>query len=105
MQAKEKRIKILDLQDYHCKKCEFYGKSYKYCISNCLIGKEIYQLGIKLFENEANDKIKRREKWKEHCRKAVVMREQGMSYYQISKILDCDSGSLYKYLKKSDFYN
>ncbi|AMR06111.1 hypothetical protein BK742_03925 [Bacillus thuringiensis serovar pingluonsis] len=104
MQAKEKRIKILDLQDQHCKKCSSYEKTYKYCINKCKIGKEIYQLGIKLFESEAKERIRTQEKWKEICRKAIIMREEGMSYYRISKILDCDSGSLYKYLKKS-FYN
>ncbi|WP_410491863.1 hypothetical protein QMA40_30160 (plasmid) [Bacillus thuringiensis] len=105
MQAKEKRIKILDLQDQHCKRCNYYERTYKFCVNKCKIGNEIYQLGIRLFENEANERREKRERWKEICRRAITMREEGMSYYRIAKILDCDSGSLYKYLKKENEKN
>ncbi|PGQ44800.1 MULTISPECIES: zinc-finger domain-containing protein [Bacillus cereus group] len=104
MKAKEKRVQILDLQDQHCHECEHRTKPHEYCISNCEIGREIQQLGTELFKEHAKRQTQTKEKWDERCRKAVAMKEEGISYYQISKILDCDSGSLYKYLKKRGLY-
>ncbi|WP_370458138.1 helix-turn-helix domain-containing protein [Bacillus sp. AR18-7] len=44
--------------------------------------------------------LETRKKWERLCKEAIILRKKGMSYYKISKKLNCGSSSLYKYFKK-----
>ncbi|MED3095708.1 zinc-finger domain-containing protein, partial [Bacillus thuringiensis] len=45
MNKRETRIRILDLQDQYCMGCKHYNGVRTYCMDDCKIGKELYQLG------------------------------------------------------------
>jgi hypothetical protein len=44
MNKRETRIRILDLQDQYCMGCKHYNGVRTYCMDDCKIGKELYQL-------------------------------------------------------------
>ncbi|AOM14291.1 hypothetical protein [Bacillus thuringiensis] len=46
MNAKETRIQIINIQEQHCRRCEYLFGSYQHCIENCEWGKAVYQLRI-----------------------------------------------------------
>ncbi|PEZ37188.1 hypothetical protein CN345_11070 [Bacillus thuringiensis] len=59
MNLKEKRIRILDLQDQHCQICEYQMKPLKACIQqHCEIGKELKDLAIVLVTEEKGKNLK-----------------------------------------------
>lgn len=100
MNPKEKRIRILDLQDQYCKTCEYQMHPLKECIQmhNCTVGKEFKFLTKDLFIESKGKKTK--EEWDEICRQAVELKEQGFGAGSISKKLGCSRSTLYEQLKK-----
>lgn len=94
MNAKEARIKILNIQDVHCKNCEYRYRQLDHCSSNCTIGKEIIKLGVFLGGKEEVQKRKRKtkEEWDRICVKAAAMREDGMTYTSIAKFFGMAEG-------------
>lgn len=100
MNPKEKRIRILDLQDQYCQTCEYQMRSLKECIQihNCMVGKEFQFLTKDLFIESKGQKTK--EEWDEVCRQAVALKEQGFGAGSISKKLDCSRSTLYDQLKR-----
>lgn len=58
MNKRETRIRILDMQDQHCMGCQYHNSVRTYCIDDCRIGKEIYQLGTGLIFDEKEPKKK-----------------------------------------------
>ncbi|TXR63087.1 hypothetical protein DN395_14305 [Bacillus sp. AR18-7] len=75
-------------------------ESYEYCVKNCKIGRGIKLLGLKLSKESNYKMLETRKKWERLCKEAIILRKKGMSYYKISKKLNCGSSSLYKYFKK-----
>ncbi|PHG57745.1 hypothetical protein [Bacillus toyonensis] len=70
MNAKETRILIINIQEQHCRGCEYLFGSYQHCIKNFECGKEVYQLG-KHLSGEENVRAKRQFK-KESATKITV---------------------------------
>ncbi|MGI8363141.1 zinc-finger domain-containing protein [Bacillus cereus] len=58
MNKDEMSIRILDLQDQHCMDCNYHTSVHTYCINDCGIGKEIYQLGTELILTKRTRKEK-----------------------------------------------
>ncbi|WP_244306144.1 hypothetical protein [Bacillus cereus] len=52
MNAKETRIQIINIQEQHCRGCEYLFGSYQRCINTCEQGKEVYHLGKSLSREE-----------------------------------------------------
>lgn len=102
MKNKEKRIRILDLQDQYCQTCEYRMKPLKECIQHCVIGQELRMLASGLFRNHKGQKS--REEWDEICRKAAKLYEQGLGTSMITKILSCPSSTLREQLKKRELW-
>ncbi|MEC3018123.1 hypothetical protein P9Z80_12600 [Bacillus cereus] len=94
MNAKEARIKILDIQDRYCKNCESQYQQLDHCSSNCTIGKELIKLGVFLGGKEEAQKRRRKtkEEWNRICVKAAAMREDGMTYTAIAKYFGIADG-------------
>ncbi|ANS50875.1 hypothetical protein PVK73_28055 [Bacillus thuringiensis] len=98
MNGKEKRIRILDIQDQHCQPCEFQMKPLKECMQHCEVGLELKKLARELFEENKGRKPK--EEWDEICRQAAKLYEQGFGTTVITKTLGCPSSTLREQLKK-----
>ncbi|ACM16008.1 conserved hypothetical protein (plasmid) [Bacillus cereus Q1] len=100
--SKTVRIKIIDLQDHHCNRCEYQYKP-SHCLHNCDIGKQINKLGTALGGTYVGDKPKRRTKveWDVLCEKTLKMLESGMTKVQIAKELGIrDPSYISEQLKK-----
>ncbi|MBG9612211.1 hypothetical protein [Bacillus cereus] len=100
MNSREKRIRILDLQDKYCQTCEYTMQPLKECIQihQCKIGKEFKSLTKDLFVESKGRKTK--EEWDKVCRQAVELEGQGFGAISISKQLSCSRSTLYEQLKK-----
>ncbi|MGG1151509.1 hypothetical protein [Bacillus wiedmannii] len=98
MNKRETRIRILDLQDQHCIGCHYHNSVRTYCIVDCRIGKEIYQLGTGLIFDEKEPKRKR--KWDHICQQALELRSKGYTYKKIAHQLECHVSSLRKQLNQ-----
>ncbi|MEX0417955.1 hypothetical protein [Bacillus sp. C30] len=98
MNPKEKRIRILDLQDQYCQACECQMKPLKECIQHCVVGQELKTLTKGLFAESKKQKTK--EEWDEICRQAAKLYEQGIGTIVISKKLGCPASTLRDNLKK-----
>ncbi|PYE87785.1 hypothetical protein [Bacillus sp. 196mf] len=98
MNGKEKRIRILDIQDQYCHTCDYQMKPLKECIQHCAIGMELRELATALFEEHRGKKS--REEWDEICRQAAKLYEQGFGTTMITKTLSCPSSTLREQLKK-----
>ncbi len=92
------RIRILDLQDQHCMGCNHHTSAHTYCIDDCRIGKEIYQLGTGLIFDEKDQKRKVKLKWDQICQQALVLRSKGYTYKKTAQQLGCHVSSLRKQL-------
>ncbi|PGS83531.1 hypothetical protein COC69_02045 [Bacillus cereus] len=100
MNKKEKRIRILNLQDYHCHMCENKMKPLKICIKCCEVGKELNRLGREIFEINSRV-IKNREQWDNMCEKAEALsKAEGMTFTGIAEQLGCSRTTLREQLKK-----
>ena len=97
MNGKEKRIRILDIQDQHCQPCEFQMKPLKECMQHCEVGLELKKLARELVEENKGRKPK--EEWDEICRQAAKLYEQGFGTTMITKTLGCPSSTLREQLK------
>ncbi|MGE6964196.1 hypothetical protein ACQKIW_31070 [Bacillus thuringiensis] len=96
---KEKRIRILDLQDQYCQICEYQMKPLKVCVQqHCEIGKELKNLAAVLV-TERKEK-KSRESWDDICKQAATLYKQGFGLTHISKELSCSRSTLREQLKK-----
>ncbi|HDR5353979.1 TPA: helix-turn-helix domain-containing protein [Bacillus thuringiensis] len=100
MNARDKRIRILNLQDQYCKKCGYSLDPYQYCIQYCKIGKELIKLNKKVFGVPLERKETPEEKWDKRCKQAVDLYERGMEYPVIAKQIGCHVSGLYRELKK-----
>lgn len=98
MKNKEKRIRILDLQDQYCQTCEYRMKLLKECVQHCAIGQELKMLASGLFRKHKEQKS--REEWDEICGQAAKLYEQGFGTIMITKVLSCPSSTLREQLKK-----
>ncbi|MCT1383513.1 hypothetical protein [Bacillus sp. p3-SID196] len=94
MNAKEARITILNIQDVHCKNCEYRYRQLDHCSSNCPIGKELIKLGVYLGGKDEVQRRKRKtkEEWDRICVKAAAMREDGMTYTAIARYFGMSEG-------------
>ncbi|MCU5601242.1 MULTISPECIES: zinc-finger domain-containing protein [Bacillus cereus group] len=100
MNKRETRIRILDLQDQYCMECQHNNGVRTYCMDDCKIGKEIYQLGTELIFDEKDSKRKVKLKWDSICQQALLLRGNGYTYQRIANQLGCHASSLRKQLKK-----
>ncbi|MDZ3952331.1 zinc-finger domain-containing protein [Bacillus thuringiensis] len=102
MNKREMRIRILDLQDQYCMGCNHHDGVRTYCLNNCKIGKEIYQLGSRLIIDEKDPKQKIKYKWDHICQQALMLRSKGYTYKKIANQLGCHVSSLHKQLNRRD---
>ncbi|MDZ3952364.1 zinc-finger domain-containing protein [Bacillus thuringiensis] len=100
MNAREKRIRILDLQDQYCQRCEYKSKLLKHCTPHCEVGEELMKLGKELFVDSSIRRKYTEEHWECICQKAVILHEEGMGYTAIAKQLNCHPSGLHDQLKK-----
>ncbi|OQR53550.1 zinc-finger domain-containing protein [Bacillus sp. CDB3] len=102
MDAREIRIRILNLQDNHChNNCEYHsGKTHPYCTETCKIGQEIQQLGSSLITDEKIREYKTKVEWDKVCQDVMELKKKGLAYIQIAEILGCDTSTIRKQLKK-----
>ncbi|MGU3438763.1 hypothetical protein ACLBXI_01420 [Bacillus cereus] len=76
MKAREKRIRILNLQDRYCRRCEYRSNPLTDCIHCCEIGKELEELGRSLVQDEQERKMHTCEEWDDLCGRAAMLYEQ-----------------------------
>lgn len=100
MNDKEKRIRILDLQDLYCKKCEYRIKPLTSCIQFCEIGQEVDGLAKALIMDERRRNMLTWAEWDEICHKAADLYEQGIGITIIAKRLGHSTSTLRDQLKK-----
>ncbi|EJR91159.1 hypothetical protein IKE_05745 [Bacillus cereus VD196] len=105
MNAREKRIRILDLQDEYCRNCEYNTASHTYCRENCEIGEKIAKLGEEICRSQQGRKVITSKQWDSMCKQAVSLHEQGVGYTIIAKKLGCHASSLRGQLKKRGLWN
>lgn len=104
MNAKEKRIRILDLQDQYCQRCEYRIKSLTDCIQFCEIGQEVDGLVRGLVQDERRRSMHTREEWDDICRQAASLYEQGIGATMIAKKMGCSIRTLREQLKKRELW-
>lgn len=102
MNKREMRIRILDLQDQHCMGCNYHTSVHAYCIDNCRIGKEIYQLGTGLIFDDKDTKQKAKLKWDYICQQALLLKREGYTYRKIAHQFGCHVSSLRNQLNQRD---
>jgi hypothetical protein len=74
---------FLDLQDQYCMGCKHYNGVRTYCMDDCKIGKELYQLGTGLIGDEKDQKRKVKMKWDSVCQQALLLRSKGYTYQKL----------------------
>ncbi|MED2777296.1 zinc-finger domain-containing protein [Bacillus thuringiensis] len=102
MNAREQIIRILNLQDEHCHNCG-YGReqSSKYCVENCTLGSEMYQLGTELVSCKGQvRKSKKQKNWNELTLKLIEMLEENTPLYRMAIEIDCEVNWLRKKLRE-----
>ncbi|EOQ01276.1 zinc-finger domain-containing protein [Bacillus cereus] len=100
MNGREKRIRIIDLQNQYCRGCEYHTGPPTYCMDSCEIGKELIKLNKKIFGGTLERKDTSDEKWDKRCEQAIDLYERGMEYPVIAKQVGCHVSGLYRELKK-----
>ncbi|MEH7150323.1 hypothetical protein CN404_19495 [Bacillus thuringiensis] len=100
MNARETRIRILNLQDQHCMECEYHTGPHTHCMDHCNIGEELHQLGSNLITDEKNRDKKTSLKWDKVCQDVMELKKEGLTYIQIAEILGYDKSTIRKQLKK-----
>ncbi|PEZ41932.1 hypothetical protein CN345_06590 [Bacillus thuringiensis] len=104
MNARETRIRIINIQEQHCRGCEYLFGSYQHCIENCEWGKAVYHLGTGLSREENTRKKNAEWKWDQLSEDTVQLRRTGLIYVEIAKRLKCRASSLRYHLKKRGLY-
>ncbi|MGH0599837.1 zinc-finger domain-containing protein [Bacillus mycoides] len=82
------------MQDHHT------SRVHKYCIDDCKIGKEVYQLGTELIFDEKDAKRKIKLKWDYICWQALVLRRKGYLHIKNVYQFGCHVSSLRKQLNQ-----
>ncbi|PGS83970.1 hypothetical protein COC69_01265 [Bacillus cereus] len=100
MDARKIRIRILNLQDKYCRKCEHHTGPHTHCMYHCEIGKEMYRLGMDLVPEEKNYAKQTQLEWDERCKQTLTLRKEGLTYKQIAQKLGCHASSLRTQLQK-----
>lgn len=100
MNARETRIRILNLQDQHCIGCEYHTGPRTHCTDHCNVGEELYQLGSHLITDEKSREQRTELKWDKVCQDAFVLKKEGLTYVQIAEILGYHKVSIRKELNK-----
>ncbi|CAM4359235.1 hypothetical protein BAMA_16180 [Bacillus manliponensis] len=115
MDKRNIRIEVLDLQDQYCTMCGHRSKQdFDICFVECSIGQRIEQIGIylgakpkekekeKVGPDKSSIKKRRtRKDWDEICKKAIALREEGLSYALIAKRLGVKHGQEVSYQMKN----
>ncbi|MCQ6527870.1 hypothetical protein [Bacillus mycoides] len=104
MNPREKRIRILDLQDQYCQRCEYRKKPLTDCIQCCEIGKEVDGLVRGLVQDERRWSMHTREEWDDICRQAAALYEQGIGTTMIAKEMGGSISTLRDQLKKRELW-
>lgn len=100
MNAKEKRIRILNLQDQYCKRCGYQTKPLTDCVPCCAIGQELHQLARGLIQDEQKRRTYTHKEWHVICQQATILYEKGVRFRTIAKNLGCPATTLREQLKK-----
>ncbi|MED2766078.1 zinc-finger domain-containing protein, partial [Bacillus thuringiensis] len=90
MEARIKRIRILDLQDQYCQKCEYEMKPLNHCIKHCEVGRELSSLAKGMFEVRVMNTC---EQWDDICQKATALYKQGLGFTKVAENLGCHTGT------------
>ncbi|SPT76278.1 MULTISPECIES: hypothetical protein [Bacillus cereus group] len=104
MKLVEIKIRILNLQEKHCQKCEYRDNRFQYCNEQCEIGIELNELAERPFKRRKKNIKSQKEVWDEKCEQAIWLFEQGMEYPYIAKEVGCHISSLYRELKKRNLF-
>ncbi|WP_242319896.1 hypothetical protein [Bacillus cereus group sp. BfR-BA-01349] len=98
MKVKEKRIRILDLQDQYCQECDYQKKALIECAQHCEAGRELSSLAKEICEKKypANTP----EKWDTICQEAATLYNQGIGITSIAKKMGCHTTTLRDQMKK-----
>lgn len=112
LSKKEKRqirLKILNLQDDHCKACKTVPKSIgnnyaiaRWCSENCEIGKNLKSLGENLLEGRTEHMAEQRN-WDQLCATANKLREADSvkwTWVKIASYLGVSEKNLYYHISK-----
>ncbi|WP_269481596.1 zinc-finger domain-containing protein [Bacillus mycoides] len=101
LNKKAMRIKIIDVQEQNCTGCKYRYKQ-RHCLRDCEIGKQIQELGKRLGAKPPEEMRNRRTKaeWDIICEKALIMKEQGMTYVQIAKQLGIKASYIGEQVRK-----
>ncbi|PEZ27229.1 hypothetical protein CN345_23615 [Bacillus thuringiensis] len=104
MNPKDKRIRILDLQDQHCQICEYQMKPLQVCLQqHCEIGQELKDLAHVLVTEGKEQKSMA--SWDAICKQATQLAQQGFGATYISKKLGCSRTTLREQLKKRGLWS
>ncbi|MCU4862013.1 zinc-finger domain-containing protein [Bacillus cereus] len=103
------RLKILNLQDEHCKACKTVPKSIgnnyeiaRWCSENCEIGKNLKSLGESLLEGRT-EHMAEQKKWDQICATAEKLRasdEKKWTWGKIGAEFGVTEGNLYYHVSK-----
>ncbi|WP_257143257.1 zinc-finger domain-containing protein [Bacillus cereus] len=100
------RIQIVNLQDEHCagcKKVPTYRKSgnrkTSWCADHCEIGKQLKQLGDRLWEGR-NETMAEERNWDTLCERAEKLRGETLSWANIADRLGVSESTLYQNVAK-----
>lgn len=95
------RIKIIDVQEQNCTGCKYRYKQ-RHCLHECAIGKQIQELGKRLGAKPPDEMRNRKTKaeWDIICEKALIMKEQGMSYIQMEQKLGIKAAYIGEQVRK-----
>ncbi|WP_261783847.1 zinc-finger domain-containing protein [Bacillus sp. 16GRE42] len=103
------RLKILNLQDEHCKGCKTVPKSIgnnyalaRWCSENCEVGKNIKSLGESLLEGRTEHMAEQRN-WDQICTTANKLRESDSvkwTWVKIASYLGVSEKNLYYHISK-----
>jgi len=103
------RLKILNLQDEHCKECKTVPKSIgnnyalaRWCSENCEVGKNIKSLGESLLEGRTEHMAEQRN-WDQICTMANKLRESDSvkwTWVKIASYLGVSEKNLYYHISK-----
>ncbi|WP_144559995.1 zinc-finger domain-containing protein [Bacillus thuringiensis] len=103
MNKREARIHILNLQENHCDSCEHRRDiNPKYCWTDCKVGIEMNELGVLLGGRIGTEqkKLRTTKEWDKICKKARALKKKGMTYVEIAKKFNTNTGHLSVQLKK-----